>query len=102
MEGCCCRSSRAALGRTSVSREARVVITYYHEREAARLDTDNMIKPILDALIGVVYVDDRQATHITARSVSLRAGRYSQIGALVAVELTRRRELLHVVVEEDR
>lgn len=83
--------------------KAHVVVTYYHEGETAHLDNDNMIKPILDALIGVVYADDRQATHIEARSVNLNdASRFARVGALVALELTRRREFLHVRIEEER
>ncbi len=82
--------------------KTRVVVTYYHERETAGLDADNMIKPILDALTGVVYADDRQATQITARTVRLIDGRDPDISAFVAMELARRREFLHVMVEEDR
>jgi crossover junction endodeoxyribonuclease RusA len=81
---------------------ARVVVTYYHARETAGLDGDNMVKPILDALIGIVYDDDRQATHITARSVRLRDGHNSKLGAMTAMELTRGRDFLHIRVEEDR
>ena len=82
--------------------QARVVVTYYHDREAARLDADNMIKPILDALVGIVYVDDRQATHVTARVIRLLDGRIPDLTALVAREVTRGREFLHVLIEEDR
>jgi crossover junction endodeoxyribonuclease RusA len=38
--------------------ELTIHITYYHER--APLDVDNMMKPIQDALNGIVYVDDKQ------------------------------------------
>lgn len=79
-----------------------VVVTYYHEGETARLDNDNMIKPILDALIDVVYADDRQAAHIEARSVNLLDGRQWRVGALVASALTRGGEFLHVRIEEVR
>ena len=36
-------------------------ITYYYDGDPP--DVDNIIKPIQDALIGVVYVDDRQVVH---------------------------------------
>jgi crossover junction endodeoxyribonuclease RusA len=81
--------------------KARVIVTYYHIRETAGLDADNMIKPILDALIGVVYVDDRQATHITARNVRLVDGRDRNFGELVGLEFSRGRDFLHVLIEED-
>src|SRR4051812_39162069 len=30
----------------------KISVTYYHEGEAIRIDNDNMVKPIQDALIG--------------------------------------------------
>ncbi|MFH8609131.1 RusA family crossover junction endodeoxyribonuclease [Streptomyces sp. NPDC018029] len=39
-------------------------ITFFHVD--APLDTDNMLKPIQDALNGIVYVDDAQITDIRA------------------------------------
>lgn len=47
--------------------EVLLQLTYFHE--SAPLDVDNMIKPIQDALNGIVYVDDKQV----ARVVSGRA-----------------------------
>ena len=47
-------------GEPPLDHEVQVHITYYHD--SAPLDVDNMLKPILDALIGVVYVDDKQLT----------------------------------------
>ena len=45
--------------------EVMVVITYYFKGGA--LDVDNMPKPILDALNGLVYADDRQITDLVCR-----------------------------------
>lgn len=42
-----------------------VVITYYFKRGS--LDVDNMPKPILDALNGLVYADDSQVTDLVCR-----------------------------------
>ena len=47
-------------GEAPLACELAIHITYYHDR--APLDVDNMIKPIQDALKGIVYVDDRQLT----------------------------------------
>lgn len=38
-------------------------VTCYHD-SAPPLDVDNMLKPIQDALIGIVYVDDGQLVDI--------------------------------------
>ena len=84
-------------------RNVRVVVTYYHAHRFARLDTDNMVKPILDALIGLVYFDDRQATHIQVRSINMEAGLQ---GLAVDRDLLKRleqgSEFLHIRVDEER
>ena len=45
--------------------EVAVTITYVSDR--ARLDVDNIPKPILDALIDLVYADDRQVADLVCR-----------------------------------
>jgi hypothetical protein len=40
--------------------KVQIHVTYYHD--SAPLDVDNMLKPIQDALCGLVYDDDRQLT----------------------------------------
>lgn len=40
--------------------EIQIHVTYYHD--GAPLDVDNMLKPIQDALCGVIYEDDKQLT----------------------------------------
>ena len=40
--------------------EVQIHVTYYHD--GAPLDVDNMLKPIQDALCGIVYEDDKQLT----------------------------------------
>lgn len=37
----------------------KITVVYYHEGPTIRLDNDNMLKPIQDAMNGHVYVDDR-------------------------------------------
>ena len=84
-------------------RKVHVVVTYYHEGETAHLDGDNMIKPILDALTGLIYADDRQASHIEARNVNLlAAGCLPHVSSVVAKGLARGGEFLHVWIDEER
>ena len=47
---------------------------------STQLDTDNIIKPIQDALVSIVYDDDRVVTDVCARKVNLL-----RLPALVAV-----------------
>ena len=45
--------------------EVELSISYYYHRETD-LDTDNIIKPIQDALNGAVYLDDKQVKKVSA------------------------------------
>lgn len=46
------------LGEPPLTCKLQIHVTYFHER--APLDVDNMLKPIQDALNGLVYDDDSQ------------------------------------------
>jgi len=50
--------------------ELTVVVTNFYENAAP--DVDNIVKPIQDALIGLVYVDDAQVTdcHTKKRNIA--------------------------------
>jgi hypothetical protein len=47
-----------------VADPVRVTIVYFYV--STDLDLDNIIKPIIDALNGVIYIDDFQVTNISA------------------------------------
>ena len=52
---------------------APVVVTiYYFAGTAMRGDLDNIVKPILDALTGVVYLDDAQVERIVVQKIEQR------------------------------
>jgi hypothetical protein len=51
--------------------DVEVTVVHFY-REAASLDTDNMIKPILDAVKGIVFADDRQVVDVRAGARALR------------------------------
>ncbi len=51
----------------------RLTVAYFHDGAAARVDGDNLLKPIQDALNGLVYVDDRQVTHAEVRTGDIDA-----------------------------
>ncbi|MEJ7706169.1 MAG: RusA family crossover junction endodeoxyribonuclease [Nocardioidaceae bacterium] len=52
--------------------EVLLQLTYFHE--SAPLDVDNMIKPIQDALNGIVYVDDKQVARVVSGRSDLNGG----------------------------
>jgi hypothetical protein len=76
----------------------RIAVTYYHEGAAVSIDTDNMVKPIQDALIGLVYVDDRQITDTTVRKTSINGKFETRWQSLVLLTAFSRGDVFVYVV----
>jgi crossover junction endodeoxyribonuclease RusA len=57
----------------------RITVVYFHEGAETALDNDNLLKPIQDALNGLVYGDDRQITDTVVRKTGLD-GRFNNRG----------------------
>ena len=57
-------SATLAADHALVADPVRVTIVYFYV--STDLDLDNIIKPILDALNGVIYIDDFQVANISA------------------------------------
>jgi crossover junction endodeoxyribonuclease RusA len=80
--------------------QLKITLTYYHEGQAVRIDTDNMVKPIQDALIGLVYEDDRWITDAEIRKTSIdgafRIRRYSLV---LLKAFWSGEEFLHIVID---
>jgi hypothetical protein len=55
-----------------LSCDLRIAVTYYHEGDSVRIDGDNMLKPIQDALIGLIYSDDKFITDSETRKTPHR------------------------------
>ena len=77
-----------------------VIITYVFEGPS--LDVDNVPKPVLDALKGLVYEDDSQVTDLLCRKRGVRAdpGRKERAPAGMAAALARRVGFVHVLVTD--
>jgi len=77
----------------------KAAITYFFF-DYTPLDVDNIPKPILDALIGLVYADDAQVTDVLCRkrnrSEDLRIRDPSQI---LRARLRGQGQFLHIVVD---
>jgi hypothetical protein len=54
-----------------VTTELRFVVTHFYTRLRRPMDDDNLLKPLRDALIGLVYNDDAQITDSASRQSSL-------------------------------
>jgi crossover junction endodeoxyribonuclease RusA len=72
-------------------------VVYYYDGEP--LDTDNMLKPIQDALVGVVYTDDALVTDVYGRRRALDGSfRVRGMSATLAAAFSLGREFLHIQV----
>lgn len=58
-------------GTAPVKIQLKIAVTYYHDGVAVRMDNDNMVKPIQDALNGLVYEDDHQITDTQVRKTDI-------------------------------
>ena len=77
--------------------EVMVVITYFFKGEA--LDVDNLPKPILDALNGLVYADDSQITDLVCRKRDRNRDLQFENPSSVLVEtLGRSEQFLYITV----
>lgn len=81
----------------------RVVITHYYDAgmdENGVPDSDNIVKPVRDALNGVIYVDDYQITDFLSRRRNLNASfRVRGISPALAEGFCYGKEFLHVLIE---
>ncbi len=76
-----------------------VKITYFYEDIS--VDVDNMSKPILDALKGLVFVDDDQVSDLLCRKRSLRETfRVENASDILVARLNMEGEFLHIIVQE--
>jgi Holliday junction resolvase RusA-like endonuclease len=84
-----------------VSFNVRISVAYFHDGPAARIDNDNMVKPIQDALNGLVYVDDHQVTHTEVRKGDLNGRYYVRGMSLVLLNaFSLGREFVYIMVEK--
>lgn len=76
-----------------------VTIVYFFD--LTPMDVDNIPKPILDGMKGVVYDDDTQINGVICRRRSLDVSlRVSDVSAVLAEGFTLGEEFLYVVVED--
>jgi Holliday junction resolvase RusA-like endonuclease len=69
--------------------ELSVAIVYFSESVTSK-DVDNIIKPILDALIGIVYRDDRIVSQVLARKTQMRPDRLISVSSRRLAEALER------------
>ena len=76
-----------------------LTITYFYD--SLSMDVDNIPKPIIDALKGLVFLDDDQLTDLICRKRNLRNNLRNMNPSSVLVEgLSRGSDFLYIVVVE--
>jgi crossover junction endodeoxyribonuclease RusA len=83
-------------GDKPTDRDVEVTISNYYTE--APPDVDNIVKPILDALKGLVYRDDLQVHKVTSQKFDLTRGAIENSGPLLARALAAHTEVLHITV----
>ena len=84
-----------------VRHEIAIEVIYFYD--GPKPDTDNMIKPIQDALIGLIYRDDRQVTDATARQRNIeRPLRVRRMSAVLAQGFVAGDDFVYVKISAKR
>ena len=79
----------------------KLTVVYYHERQSVLIDHDNMIKPIQDALAGLIYRNDRQITDAQTRKTNIDGRfRLRRLSAVYARAFGGGREFVYIRIEE--
>ncbi len=78
----------------------RIVVIYYHDGDSVRIDGDNMLKPIQDALIGLIYTDDRSIIDAQTRKTPIDEPIRARGASRVLLEaFATGREFVHVIID---
>jgi len=76
-----------------------LTIIYFYD--AVEVDVDNILKPILDALKGLLYMDDNQIADILCRKRNLNSNlRIENPSSMLVDRFSRGKEFLYIVVEQ--
>jgi hypothetical protein len=87
------------VGESPVAGPVMVTILYFHNNR--RIDVDNVPKPIIDALKGLVFEDDEQVTDLVCRKRSLGSVQVAaNQSTLLHESLRKGNEFLYIVVTQ--
>ena len=85
------------------TREVEVTITYFSNSDPDPFDVDNIPKPILDALKGLVYNNDSQVTDLVCRKRDRnRVLQVRNASPILLEALARPEEFLYVTVSDSQ
>jgi crossover junction endodeoxyribonuclease RusA len=76
-----------------------IMLQIFYFYDSVKIDVDNIIKPIQDALIGLAYMDDDQITDVIARRRDLYEDfNTDNITPLLVEGFARNNEFLYVLI----
>lgn len=83
----------------------QVIITHYYDAEPGNEnwvpDSDNIVKPVRDALNNLIYVDDYQISDFISRRRNLNGSfRIKKMSRILADGFCQGEEFLHIKIEE--
>jgi len=94
-------SKRWPSGGLPVTVRVQITVVYYHDGPSVSIDDDNMVKPIRDALNGLVYLDDNLIVDTRVRKTDLNGSfKVRGISPVLAEGFIRDREFLYVRIQE--
>jgi Holliday junction resolvase RusA-like endonuclease len=87
-------------GQPPATGRLKITVVYYHDAVTVWLDNDNMLKPIQDALQGVVYANDAQITDASVRKTNIdQPMTVRRMPRVLAEGFCRGDEFLYIKVE---
>lgn len=90
-------SAKVQAGDTPTNYDVAIKITYYYEGDAP--DVDNIIKPIQDALIGIVYVDDSQVVQAVSSKTRIDGSfKIRGASAKLLLAFSNRDAFVHILI----
>jgi crossover junction endodeoxyribonuclease RusA len=82
--------------------QLKMIVTYFYEDVLPDIDSDNILKPFQDALIGLVYDDDNQISDTRCRRKNIEGSyKIDNLSAVLAEGISRGKEFFHVKIELD-
>ena len=84
-----------------LSGKLKCTVINFHEGDDASLDDDNMVKPIRDAMNGLVYLDDSQITYSETVSVGIDAPiKIRRASAVLLAAYSKGDEFVYVRIDD--
>jgi crossover junction endodeoxyribonuclease RusA len=83
-----------------LAKAIEITLVYYHDRPTVRIDNDNLIKPIQDALNGHIYEDDALITDTHVRKTALDGSfKVRRMSRVLADAFVEGEEFLHIQID---